>query len=186
MESTNSKKYGSIPGKKPSNIVYLIFENWNSISLWQKGRKTINNINALIRRFETDAIFGYGTQCDWSFAEGDNIFYELFGQGQERKGIAAWNKNEKRAREQYCGTAVMDFGHFAGHVVDTGTDETGLGIWSWILVGLGKSKPRIVVVYNPYEPGKDSKGSSVLEQQERYFEAQGNFTSPCTLFHQHF
>jgi len=64
VESTNSKKYGSIPGKKPCNVVHLLFENWNGISLWQKGWKAINNINALIRRFKADAIFGCKTQCD--------------------------------------------------------------------------------------------------------------------------
>ena len=70
----------------------------------------MNDINSLITRFETDAIFGCENHCDWSFAEGDDKFYELFGQGKERKGIAAWNKNEKHVREQYGGTAAMAFG----------------------------------------------------------------------------
>ena len=78
----------------------------------------------------------------------------------------------------------MAIGRFSAHVVSVGTDETDLGQWSWILVGLGEVKTRIIVAYNPCEPGKNDKRTTVVEQQERYFEQRGVFTSPRTLFYE--
>ena len=51
-------------------------------------------------------------------------------------------------------------------------------------MGLGDVQTRIIVDYNPYDPGKNSKGTTVFEQQERFFEQKGIFTSPRTLFYE--
>jgi len=53
------------PGKKPSYVVWLIFNNLNNISLWKKGQKTINDINSLIKCFDADEISGCETQWNW-------------------------------------------------------------------------------------------------------------------------
>jgi len=50
-------------------------------------------------------------------------------------------------------------------------------------VGLGKVKTRIIMAYNPCEPGKNANGTTVFEQHERYFDQKGVFTSPRTLFY---
>ena len=51
-------------------------------------------------------------------------------------------------------------------------------------MGLGEVKTRIIVAYDPCEPGNNSRGTTVFEQQERYFEERGVFTSPRTLFYE--
>ncbi len=57
-------------------------------------------------------------------------------------------------------------------VANTGVDHTMLGCWSWVLVGAGKGGgvklTRIVVAYQPCEPGPNLKGTTALEQQLRY------------------
>ena len=62
----------------------------------------------------------------------------------------------------------MAFAQFSSHVVEYGTEETELGRWSWILVGLGEPKMRVVVAYNPCEQGPNSKGSTVFKQQQSF------------------
>ena len=51
-------------------------------------------------------------------------------------------------------------------------------------MGLGEVNTQIIVAYNLCEPGKNSKGTTVFEQQEGYFEERGVFTSPRTLFYE--
>ena len=76
-------------------------------------------------------------------------------------------------------------GRFASYVLDMGCDYSGLGRWSWILVGSEEKKMRIVVAYQPSaSKNKNSKGFTVFEQQERYFESHGDGRSPRTIFYE--
>ena len=70
------------------------------------------------------------------------------------------------------GTAMMALGSFSSYVLDTGVDYTGLGRWSWILVGLAEKTTRIVVVCQTCVPNKDNKGMTVFEENQQYFEAR--------------
>ena len=79
---------------------------------------------------------------------------------------------------------MVAIGRFASYVLDVGCDYTGLGRWSWILVISEEKKIRIVVAYQPSaSKNKNSKGFTVFEQQERYFESHGDGRSPRTIFY---
>ena len=83
---------------------------------------------------------------------------------------------------------MMTLGQMSGYVLATGVDSTGLGRWSWILHGAGEGndlrKTRVVVAYQPCEPGKNSKGKTTFEQHQQYFEQKGDFWSPRTIFYE--
>ena len=76
---------------------------------------------------------------------------------------------------------MATFGRLSDLVVDSGVDHTGLGQWCWQLIGKGRTLTLVVVVYQPCDKNKDSKGFTTFQQQERYFEARGDFRSPRTI-----
>ena len=180
--------YGYAPRGKPDDVFRLMFENWNSLGVFTGNRK-IARINRLATEYEVDAIAGLETQCDWRFAENDRQFGELFGVGKQKRSVVGYNKREKAGRDQKGGTAMMAMGRMSAFIIDTGVDHTELGRWSWILVGAGAGDDtqltRIVAAYQPCEPGANSKGSTVFEQQQRCFEARGDFRLPRTIFFDH-
>ena len=158
-----------------------MFENWNSLRLWTQPKR-VSDINKLIDKYEVDCFLGCETQCDWGFAMEEKKFHNIFGIGEQKRHVVGFNKTGKKIqREQHGGTAAMAVGRFASYVLETGTDSTGLGRWSWIVVGQGETRTRIVVAYNPGGK-KDSAWRTVFDQQSVHFEAQGDFRSPGRSF----
>jgi len=180
-ELLRTGKYGHAPRLKPDNCFCLMFENWNSLGVFTRKDK-INQINDMSRQYEVDMIAGCETQADWRFAPEEQQFENLFGVGQNSRSVVGYNKTESLSRDQKGGTAMMALGRLSGFVLATGSDHTNLGRWSWVLVGSEQKKTRIVVAYQPCEPGRNAKGLTVFEQQKRYFEARGDFRSPRTIF----
>ena len=77
---------------------------------------------------------------------------------------------------------MATFGWLATFVIDSGVDHTGLGRWSWQMIGKGDTVTVVVAAYQPCEKNKNSKGYTTFEQHERYFEPKGDFRSPRTIF----
>ena len=159
-----------------------MYENWNSLGIFT-GMQKVRKVDALAKHYNVDTIAGCESQCDWSQADADSQFANLFAFGQTKKCVAGYNEREKTVRDQKGGTAMATIGRMCTFVLDSGTDYTGLGRWSWQLLGKGNTKTRVVVAYNPCTPGRDSKGFTVFEQQQRYFESIGDFRSPRTIFY---
>ncbi len=78
---------------------------------------------------------------------------------------------------------MMALGTISPEVVDSGVDSTGLERWCWIWLGLGTKKTRIVMAYQPSNSGQ-SAGTTVKDQQSRYFFALGDARSPRTIFYE--
>ena len=178
------KQYGYAPREKPDNAFRLMFENWNSLGAFGKSKHKIDDINALLKKYDVDCLAGCETQADWSFATEEEKFKNLFGLRQDTRCQVGYNTTEEkelRQRCQYGGTAMMTLGRLSTFVIDSGTDFTGLGRWTWILVGSGDKRTRIVVAYQPSKPTKTSKGQTVFEQHQRYFQPRGDFRSPRTI-----
>ncbi len=76
---------------------------------------------------------------------------------------------------------MMAMSTIAPEVMDTGVDITGLGRWCWRLLGLGQTKTRIVMAYQPSSSGR-SAGTTVKDQQARYFQSLSDACSPRTIF----
>jgi hypothetical protein len=76
---------------------------------------------------------------------------------------------------------MMALKTISSEVIGTGVDITGLGRWCWLLLGSGRKKTRIVMAYQPSNSGR-SAGTTVKDQQARYFQALGDSCSPRTIF----
>ena len=176
-------RYGYFPREKPDDAVRLMYENWNSLGIFT-GDKKITTIDGLVKRYQVDILAGCETQCDWRQAERSRRFQHLLAFGQRKKCIVGHNTTERTVRDQKGGTAMATFGRLSASVHSSGSDYTGLGRWCWQLIKKGDKTTRVVVAYQPGEPGRDSKGYTVFEQHQRYFEARGDFRSPRTIFFQ--
>jgi hypothetical protein len=86
---------------------------------------------------------------------------------------AAHNIHEQHSRYQQGGTLTAAFTRLSEYVTTTGVDPTGLGRWSWVQVGSGQHRTRIMTAYQPCQGstmpklGRDGcllHGSTVVTQ----------------------
>jgi hypothetical protein len=101
----------------------------------------------------------------------------------DTQSVVAHNINERMQRNQHGGCAMMAMGRFLAEVVETGVDHYSLGRWCWMKVGSGDKKTQIVMAYQPSgSSSSNSAGTTVREQHEQYFEAQGDLRSTKAIF----
>ena len=159
--------HGYVPDKKPDGVVRIMMENWNSIKLFtEKSQERISKINETRKRYNADIMLGCEPQVDWSMADSEHQFYELFGFGEPKKGKAAYNYNEHIQRCQQGGTAAMAFGRLSSYVTETGTDATNLGRWTHLKISNAYKTVRVVMAYRPCMPSSiRRRGKSEKEEQ---------------------
>jgi hypothetical protein len=101
------------------------------------------------------------------------------------------NIHEQHSRYQQGGTLTAAFTCLSGYVTATGMDPTGLGHWSWVQVGSGEHRIRIVTAYQPCQGltmlkssrnGRLLHGGKVATQHTQYFLKCGIFLKPRKLF----
>jgi len=51
MKLLRKENYGTIPNRKPPGVAQFLFENLNTICLWNKGSKKIEGINIIVKQF---------------------------------------------------------------------------------------------------------------------------------------
>jgi hypothetical protein len=125
--------------EKPDDTVRLMVENWNSLGIFT-GKSKVSRINSLLRTFEVDVVAGSETQCDWRQAPAEDKFGEIIAPGVSKRVVTGHTVTEEvglTPRDQRGGTAMAGLGRLSASVMDTGQDHTGLGRWSWVLVGHG-------------------------------------------------
>jgi hypothetical protein len=132
--------YGRVNCDEPDNVVWVMYKNFSSLSLFVMGnmrKKKICQINKLMRDYGVNILAGCKTRTDFRFVtEEDNKFCNLFGRGQPTKGIVAQNlKDKKIRREQWGVTCMAAVGRISLFMKGTGTDTTGLGRWCWLYIG---------------------------------------------------
>ena len=113
-----------------------MFKNWNSLGIYSSTAKT-DKINHLVKIYEVDIIMGCETQCDWRKVDTDKRKFHNFLLGNQRKAsVAGFNPTvSDGVRNQMGGTAMMTVSWISSDVVDSGCNHTGLGRWSWQLLG---------------------------------------------------
>ena len=77
-----------------------------------------------------------------------SIFF--FGVGKQTRSVVGNNVTERKNISQggqKRGTAMVVIWRFSSYDLDVGCNYTGLGRWSWILVGSEGKKTRIIVAY---------------------------------------
>jgi hypothetical protein len=184
--------HGYIPTVKPDGTIRILMENWNSLKYFtEKNHDRIHRIDALRRKYSADILAGCEVQTDWSMAERDKQFDDLFGLGIPRQGGAAHNTEDEGItnRCQPGGVAAIAFGKLSEYV-KVEPDPTGLARWITLTLTNEERVSRVVMAYKPCYPsairrrGKDRLGSTVWEQQDRYWRKRDNFDDPRDIFNE--
>ena len=74
---------------------------------------------------------------------------DIFASVKGSRTLAGYNKHENFSRYMAGGTMVSTFSRLSSFVISQGGDSTGLGRWSWILVGSGDHRTILVSAYQP-------------------------------------
>jgi exonuclease III len=177
-----TSKYGHAPREKPAHTIRIAMENFNSLCV-MSGNVKITALNNMCPKYKVDILCGCETQIDWRQVPQSRKFHNLFGAGTETRSVVAHNINERMQPNQFGGCAMMAMNTISSEVIDTGVDIMGLGRWCWMLLGSGRKKTRIVMAYQPSNSGR-SAGTTVKDQQTRYFQVLGDARSPRTIFYE--
>ena len=103
----------------------------------------------------------------------------------------AHNIHEQHSRYQQGGTLTASFTRLSGYVTATGMDPPGLGCWSWVQVGSGEHRTRIVTAYQPCQGstmpklGRDGRllhRGTTATKHTWYFWKRRIFLMPQKLF----
>ena len=201
LSDWNDGGHGYVPLEKEDGTFRLMLENWNSIKLFSELKtknERICHIEAVRKKYNVDCLAGVETQADWSLADDDKQFSDMFGFGEVSKGRASHNTTEPgiKKKSQPGGTAMMTFGSFSDYVVESKSDDTGLGRWTYQTIKNAYKTVRLIVAYRPGKNppsslrrrgiGRHKLGSTVWEQHDRYFRSRGILDkSPREMFDKH-
>ena len=67
---TEGTQVSNVEQTKPDDVVRVFFENFNSLCLFQKGRKRrkkIKRLRELAKKYDVDVLCGAETQTNWRF-----------------------------------------------------------------------------------------------------------------------
>ena len=103
-------------------------------------------------------------------------YEELFGIGEDKVGVAGWNKHHK-SFNQAGGTGMIAFGPIWAYA-RSGKDKSGLGRLVWLLIEYNGHKFRMATAYRPCgnrtkEKGKRGDRNTVWHQHYRYYHQKG-------------
>jgi hypothetical protein len=84
---------------------------------------------------------------------------------------------------QEKGTGAICFGKCTGYIKKVGQDKTGLGRWSWILLGGANGfNTRIISAYNPCKNKNVNSGTTYQQQRHYFITKPKDLTCPLILF----
>ena len=194
LEQWEGGAHGFVPEKKDENIIRLVGENVNSLGLYNRTNQKMFKLSNLISRYQSDGMcmVEHGMNFGHHESTGNKRIHELFSSIHDSRNSAGYNIHENFSRYSHGGTMVSTFSRLSSFVISQGVDKTGLGRWSWILVGSGDHRTIIVSAYQPQKSsnkrqritadGKMSGGGKVSSQHRRYFESRGNCNNPRAIF----
>ena len=144
---------GDKVGRKKENNIRIYFENFNGIRSGIKGADKGGYFGKLMETLDVDCFGAAETNLQWRLAK--NSPSKILGLGKHTRTAFACNNNEHTTEKQQGGTVISMMEYYSPYVEETGTDETGLGRWSWIkLKGNNNLKTMIILPYIPCKPRK--------------------------------
>ena len=125
VESLYEGGYGFVEARKPPDVVRLMGNNVNNLSLYDETRSwKIGTIREINRRFQVDGMLLQECGTDFRQTPESKSICSLFGDNDCRSA-AANNVTEDSGRTQHGGVAAMNFPRLAGFTTETGKDPTG-------------------------------------------------------------
>ena len=151
--------HGYVPDSKPDDVLRLTMENAKSLSLFSPEQWKTKKLQNLNNKYEAGATLLNETGTNWNMAPIGKKLSDVFEPGKAKRIATGFNRHETILRSQYGGTAAIAFSRLSGYVIETKTDSLGLGRWSWLLVGSGEHRTRIILAYQPVNPSTSAPGS---------------------------
>jgi hypothetical protein len=191
-QQLRSGGFGSIPTVKDDSSCRLLFENINSLAIWENFDR-IYEMNGLYRKYDADCALALEIQVQHDLARRQMKEFRLerlLWPGQDKRVITSHNIHERIQRSQPGGTMIALFSRLSQFVQSSGVNPHGLGRYCWIQVGSGSVSTIIVVLYVPCttsvtEDSADFRWQTVYNQQGRYFRALGDNRCPWTILADH-
>ena len=140
-----------------------------------------------IKEKEIDIIGVQETNINWSRCNQNERFTHRMKSMNWRfiKGSTSHNKHfDSHSRSMFGGTMTMAFEAVAQATTTTGSDQTGLGRWSWIRIESKRFVTRIVSAYKPNIVKDPAKLGAVYMQQYSFWIQKDNDTCPNVLLEQ--
>ena len=131
---------------KDNNIIRLACENTNRLSLFHRKDLKIRKIANLNNRHQTNGmcVVKHGVNFGHEEARGEKQAGGVFASFIGSRTSAGYNMHKNNSRYMEGGTLVATFTRLSSFVIEQRADISGLGRWSWILVGLGSHCTQIV------------------------------------------
>lgn len=188
VEAIDEGGYGFVPGHKPADVIRLLGNNVNSLSLYDETKAwKVARIKEINKRYKTDGMLMQECGTDFRQLPEEKSIATLLGDNDCRV-VTANNVTEACGRSQHGGVAAVNFSRLAGFTMEVGKDPTGLGSYAWTYVGTGARKTRIVTAYRPVRPSKSVRKDwqrgkfTVWAQHRRYLRKRNIRMSPRAHF----
>jgi endonuclease/exonuclease/phosphatase family metal-dependent hydrolase len=180
--TANQDYWGHELKPKADSCIRLAFRNINFLPQYKSGTKN-SEVMFDIRNASVD-IFGMcETNVAWHLVDESDSPHECFrGFFESMKVAYSNNTTEKEDKQigQVGGTMLLTIENVTNRVLQSGSDPTNLGRWSWVLLqGKDQRKLRVVSIYRPVI---SSGPTAVYQQHLRYFRNQGLEVCPRQKF----
>ena len=180
---------GYVPEVKNDRVCRFVFENYNSLSFWHSQHK-IHHLNKLLRQFNADCALGAELQVQWDMADSNLRLDKLLMPGQQKRVAVGYNRHEAFSRSQHGGVSLATFDRLSQFVLESGSDQHGLGRWVWMKISSGSLVTIVVVAYLPCKSkasatANKQRRETVYNQQGRYFRGIGDVRCPRVIMVDH-
>ena len=172
---------------KENHMIRFYFENVDGLVLPMKNnnKQLIKNdkqtyLNQLFSRLEVDIFGGVEIRQQHDLVP---PLQRLDKQLDIREGgrlQTSHNVHERFSTNQQGGTCMMTNEHIGSFVTSQGSDEEGLGRWSWIKLTGKQITTRVITAYMPCNTRKQAVHAT-MAQHRRYWKLQGNRQCPRKL-----
>jgi len=177
--------YGSTHTIKPKDCIRLWFTNPCGLGVDPFSHKSDDSLHFLRHKSKCD-IFGLAeTNLHWKMLHNSATLYSRLRQKWKYfKQITSHNSHANLGKTQRGGTCMATVGQAAYRHHSQGTDQTGLGRWSWMeFRGKNDHATRVYTAYRPGgKPSSDSERTTVYHQQKRYLQKRKLNIEPRNFF----
>lgn len=181
--------YGNkIKGKK-DNVIRLYFENVDGLGI-PCNENSINNnketekqqyLSRLFTKLDVDIFGGVEVRQQWDLIGKNKGLSKQMDLREGSRVQTSHNVHERFSKCQQGGTCITVNELIGTFVTTQGSDEEGLGRWSWIKLQGNNISTRIISAYMPCVTRKEAVHAT-MAQQRRYWRLQGNRECPRKIW----
>ena len=178
--ATNNGPWGHIYNHKDESVIRIAFNNCGGLPVDHEGDKHTQLINSMTT-IKADVLGIQEHNLNLQHMSGRNTWKSRFRKWGRIHTNAAWNIHTTvKEKHLFGGSAIFVGAHHSHRVVSHGSDDRGLGRWSWaVLQGQHGQRLRVISAYRPVTDSCH-RPTSVFSQQESVLLAHRDERNPRT------